>query len=75
MENKGKLKAMFLIPSLIGVLIFMIPVRYGDAGLFDPNGSLTVIVKVIADALKDGIGYNNVAILCIAILTISASWR
>ena len=72
MENKGKLKAMFLIPSLIGVLIFMIPVRYGDAGLFDPNGSLTVIVKVIADALKDGIGYNNVAILCIAILTISA---
>ncbi|MBQ7263326.1 MAG: hypothetical protein IJR14_06350, partial [Synergistaceae bacterium] len=26
MENKGKLKAMFLIPSIIGVLLFMIPV-------------------------------------------------
>lgn len=72
MEKKGKLTALFLIPSLIGILIFMIPVRYGDAGLFDPNGNLTVIVKIIADGLKDFIGYNNVAVICTAILTISA---
>ncbi|MBE6909288.1 MAG: YjiH family protein [Ruminococcaceae bacterium] len=65
MENKGKLKAMFLIPSLIGVLIFMIPMKIG--------GSWTVIVKVIADWLKnDLIGYNNVAIVCLVILTVSA---
>jgi len=65
MENKGKLKAMFLIPSLIGVLIFMIPVKF--------NGGWTVIVKIIADWLKNSlIGYENVGIVCLVILTISA---
>ena len=68
MENKGKLKAMFLIPSIIGVLIFMIPVRSG----FKPDGDWTVIVKMIADWIKDLIGYNNLAVLCLLILTVSA---
>lgn len=27
MENRGKLKAMFIIPSAIGVILFMIPVK------------------------------------------------
>ena len=64
MENKDKLKALFIIPSIIGILIFMIPMKIG--------GSWTVLVKVVSDALKNAIGYNNVAILCLAILTISA---
>ena len=68
MQNKGKLKAMFLIPSLIGVLIFMIPVRSG----FKPDGDWTVIVKMIADWIKDLIGYSNLALLCLVILTVSA---
>lgn len=63
MENKGKLKAMFLIPSLIGVLIFMIPVKY--------DGSWTVIVKIIADIISDVLA-GILPILCVAILTVSA---
>ena len=63
-KNNAKLKALFIIPSIIGILIFMIPMKIG--------GSWTVLVKVMSDALKDAIGYNNVAMLCIAILTISA---
>ncbi len=63
-KNNAKLKALFIIPSIIGILIFMIPMKI--------NGSWTVLVKVMSDALKDAIGYNNVAMLCIAILTISA---
>ena len=27
MENRGKLKALFIIPSAIGVILFMIPVK------------------------------------------------
>ena len=63
-KSRGALKALFLIPSIIGVIIFMIPMKIG--------GSWTVVVKVISDALKNAIGYNNVAMLCIGILTISA---
>ncbi len=63
-KSNAKLKALFIIPSIIGILIFMIPMKI--------NGSWTVLVKVMSDALKNAIGYNNVAMLCIAILTISA---
>ena len=52
MENKGKLKAMFLIPSIIGVLLFMIPVRSG----FTTDGDWTVIVKMIADWISARVG-------------------
>ena len=62
-KSRGALKAMFLIPSIIGVIIFMIPMKIG--------GSWTVVVKVISDALKNAIGYDNVAMLCIGILTVS----
>ena len=65
-KSKGALKALFLIPSIIGVLVFMIPMKIGE------GGSWTVVVKVISDALKNAIGYNNVAMLCIGILTVSA---
>ena len=65
-KSKGALKALFLIPSIIGVLVFMIPMKIGE------GGSWTVVVKVISDALKNAIGYNNVAMLCLGILTVSA---
>lgn len=72
MENKGKLKAGFLIPSIIGILIFMIPLPLGEVVEETGKRGMTVIVKVFADWLKNLIGYNNVAILCLVILTVSA---
>lgn len=69
---KKKLKAMFLIPSITGIFLFMIPVRFGPGGLFDSSGDFTVIVKIIADGLMSLAGYANVAVLCAVILTISA---
>ena len=65
--RRGKLVG-FLLPSLLGVLLFMVPVRSG----FRPDGCWTVIVKMIADWLKDLIGYSNLALLCLGILTVSA---
>lgn len=58
-----KQKLLFLIPSLTGVLIFMIPVKY--------HGSWTVIVKILADWIANGIG-EFLPLLCLGILTISA---
>lgn len=72
MKNRKKSIAMFLVPSLIGILLFMLPIRHGSKGFFDPKGSITIIVKVIADSMKKNIGYYNVAFLCAIILTISA---
>ena len=46
MENRGKLKAMFIIPSAIGVILFMIPVK-------NAAGEWTVTVKIIADIPAD----------------------
>lgn len=64
--------AKFLVPSVVGILLFMVPVRFGENGFFDPNGDVTITVKVIADSLKAFIGYNNVALMCCFILTVSA---
>lgn len=72
MKEKKKSVAMFLVPSLMGIFLFMIPIRYGANGLFDPNGDMTIIVKIIADNLKTMVGYHNVAMLCAIVLTISA---
>lgn len=44
MENRGKLKAMFIIPSAIDVILFMIPVK-------NAAGEWTVTVKIIAGPL------------------------
>ena len=48
MEQKktGSL-AGFLIPSIIGIFLFMIPVQY--------DGSWTVVVKIIADLISQSI--------------------
>ena len=72
MKNRSQLMAKFLIPSIIGILIFMIPLPIGAVVEETGKRSMTVIVKVFADWLKNAIGYNNVAIVCLAILTISA---
>lgn len=72
MNINKKLRCMFLIPSLLGILIFLIPIRFGSKGFFDAGGDITIIVKIIADGLKNGIGYQNVAIICVTILTVSA---
>lgn len=64
MKNKGRLTAMFLIPSIIGVLIFMIPVVH--------DGSWTIIVKIFADYIKNWIGEYGLSTLSLAIITISA---
>ena len=43
-KSRGSLKALFLIPSIIGVILFMIPVKNAD-------GDWTVVVKIIADII------------------------
>lgn len=73
MKDRKKHIAMFLIPSLAGIFLFMIPIRLGPNGLFDPAGEMTILVKIIADGMKNIIGYQNVAVLCCLILTLSAA--
>ena len=61
-QKNGSL-AGFIIPSVIGMLLFMIPVQY--------NGCWTVIVKIIADIIAKLIG-GYLPMLCVTIVTISA---
>lgn len=64
MENKKSgLMAKFLIPSIIGIILFMIPVKY--------NGDWTVCVKILADIIGGALG-GFLPILCVAIITVSA---
>lgn len=58
-----KKKLLFVIPSLLGILLFMIPVNY--------EGNWTVIVKIMADEIAKRIG-SYLPLLCLVILTISA---
>ena len=64
MENKnGKKVAGFVIPSVIGIILFMIPVKY--------DGNWTVTVKIIADLIGGALG-SVLPVLCVAIVTVSA---
>lgn len=64
MENKKSgLMAKFLIPSIIGIVIFMIPVKY--------DGNWTIAVKILADKIGAAIG-GVLPLLCVIIVTISA---
>ena len=63
LRENNRLKALFLVPSITGVLLFMIPVRY--------HNNWTVIVKILADAISGMMG-GFLPALCLAILTISA---
>lgn len=53
----------FLIPSLVGIFLFMIPVYY--------DGVWTVVVKVIADIISNAIG-DFLPLLCLIIVTLSS---
>lgn len=63
MEKTLKNKLTFLIPSVLGVILFMIPVKF--------DGSWTVVCKIIADKIAGVIG-GFLPILCVIILTVSA---
>lgn len=64
MENKqqGSL-AGFLVPSIVGIILFMIPVQY--------DGSWTIVVKIVADMISNAIG-EFLPGLCVGIVTLSA---
>lgn len=53
----------FIVPSIIGILLFMIPVQV--------DGSWTIAVKVIADVIGNALG-DFLPLLCVIIVTISA---
>ena len=61
-KKQGSL-AGFIVPSVIGIILFMIPVYYND--------SWTIIVKIIADLISQGIG-DFLPLLCVIVVTISA---
>ena len=53
----------FLIPSLIGIFLFMIPVYYDE--------KWTVVVKIIADVISGAFG-DFLPLLCLIIVTLSS---
>ena len=62
-ENRSKYLAKFLIPSIIGVVLFMVPVKHG--------GEWTILVKILADFIGTALG-GVLPILCVLIVTVSA---
>ena len=61
-QKKG-LMAKFLVPSIIGVILFMIPIKF--------DGQWTIFVKIVADLIGGWIG-GILPLLCVIIVTISA---
>ena len=61
--SETKKKLLFLIPSTLGVLLFMIPILV--------NKTWTIAVKLLADVINGVIG-GFLPLLCVMILTISA---
>ena len=53
----------FIIPSVVGILLFMIPIPV--------DGSWTITVKVIADVIGNALG-GFLPVLCVIIVTVSA---
>ena len=49
-ENRITLRglASFIIPSFIGILLFLIPIEY--------NGKMTVILGILSEELKNALG-------------------
>lgn len=62
MKTNKKSLMNFLIPSIIGIIIFMIPVKF--------DGEWTIIVKIFADFIAKIIG-DYLPALCTIIITIS----
>ncbi len=63
MEKRAALKAKFLVPSILGIVLFMIPVYFED--------SWTILVKILADKITAVIG-DYIPYLCLGIITLSA---
>ena len=64
MEKASKPSVLkFIIPSVIGILIFMIPVKY--------QGDWTICVKIVADIIGNALA-SVLPGLCVAIITVSA---
>ena len=63
MKKETRLKLLFIIPSAIGVLLFMVPILV--------NETWTIAVKLLADVINGAIG-TFLPFLCAVILTISA---
>ncbi len=63
MENKSALRLKFIVASAIGVLLFMIPVKF--------HGEMTILVKILADYISDWIGDLLPMVACI-VFTISS---
>ena len=55
--------AKFLIPSILGVVLFMLPIEH--------QGELTIFVKILADQISAVVG-AYLPILCVIIVTMSA---
>ena len=53
----------FILPSVVGILLFMIPIQVDD--------SWTIVVKLIADIIGDAFA-GFLPILCVIIVTVSA---
>lgn len=62
-SEKKKLMISFLLPSLIGIILFMIPIKY--------DGDWTIFVKILADLISGAIG-EFLPTLCVLIVTVSA---
>ena len=61
-EKRGSL-AGFVIPSILGIVLFMVPVRYDE--------KWTVVVKILADMISESVG-EFLPVLCVGIVTVSA---
>ncbi len=62
-KYSAKQIAGFIIPSIIGILIFMIPVQF--------DGTWTIIVKIIADIIGGALG-EALPLICCLVVTLSA---
>lgn len=63
MKENTRLKLLFIIPSVIGVMLFMVPILV--------NGAWTIAVKILADIINGVIG-SFLPLLCTILLSISA---
>ena len=53
----------FVVPSVVGILLFMVPVQF--------DGSWTIVVKIIADDIGASLA-DILPLLCVIIVTVSA---
>ncbi|HAW45009.1 MAG TPA: hypothetical protein DCW60_01490 [Sutterella sp.] len=62
-DNQNKALAGFIIPSTIGILLFMVPVKFDD--------KWTILIKIVSDMISDAAG-DWLPLLCVMIVTVSA---